>query len=237
MAQWTDRTNLLLGNQNLEKLQKSNVLVIGLGGVGAMAAEQLARAGVGHLTIVDADLIEATNINRQMPALHSTIGKDKTEIVAERLVDINPDIKLNVLNEFLGEERMREVLEAPFDYVIDAIDTLSPKVSLIYGSIQKNIPIVSSMGSGGKLNPQLVNIADISKTHHCQLARMVRKRLHRLGITKGVKAVFSPEKVSENAIVVEQSTNKASNVGTISYMPNIFGCYCASVVINDLIKD
>jgi len=235
MAKWIERTKLLLGNESLEKLKKANVLVVGLGGVGAMAAEQIVRAGIGFITIIDADSVEETNINRQMPALHSTIGKTKADILAERLLDINPELNINSLKEYLRTDRIIEVLETPFDYVVDAIDTLSPKVYLIYRSIEKNIPIVSSMGSGGKLNPALISVVDINKTYNCKLARMVRKRLHKLGVKKGVKVVFSPENVDKEAVTLEQGTNKASNVGTISYMPNMFGCYCASVVIRDLI--
>lgn len=235
MSQWIERTKLLLGNENLEKLKKAHVLVVGLGGVGAMAAEQIVRAGIGFITIIDADSVEETNINRQMPALHSTIGKTKADILAKRLLDINPELNLCSLKEYLRSERIVEVLETPFDYVVDAIDTLSPKVYLIYRSIEKNIPIVSSMGSGGKLNPSLISVVDINKTYNCKLARMVRKRLHKLGVKKGVKVVFSPEEVHKDAVTLEQGTNKASNVGTISYMPNLFGCYCASVVIRDLI--
>ena len=235
MAKWIERTKLLLGNESLEKLKKTHVLVVGLGGVGAMAAEQIVRAGIGFITIIDADSVEETNINRQMPALHSTIGKTKADILAERLLDINPELNINSLKEYLRTDRIIEVLETPFDYVVDAIDTLSPKVYLIYRSIEKNIPIVSSMGSGGKLNPALISVVDINKTYNCKLARMVRKRLHKLGVKKGVKVVFSPENVDKEAVTLEQGTNKASNVGTISYMPNMFGCYCASVVIRDLI--
>ena len=145
MAKWIERTKLLLGNESLEKLKKANVLVVGLGGVGAMAAEQIVRAGIGFITIIDADSVEETNINRQMPALHSTIGKTKADILAERLLDINPELNINSLKEYLRTDRIIEVLETPFDYVVDAIDTLSPKVYLIYRSIEKNIPIVSSM--------------------------------------------------------------------------------------------
>lgn len=233
---WKERTQLLLGAENMLKLSNAHVLVVGLGGVGAIAAEQIVRSGVGKITIVDADEIEETNINRQLPALHSTVGQSKAHLVEQRLQDINPHIELIVLTEYLQGERISEVLQEPFHYVIDAIDTLAPKVNLIYGSLQHNYPIVSSMGSGGKTDPTMVAISDISKTHHCQLARMVRKRLHKLGVTKGFEAVYSPEEVKKEAVIVENSTNKASNVGTISYMPNIFGCFCASVVIRDLLQ-
>lgn len=233
---WTDRTELLFGKNKLNTLQNSHVMVVGLGGVGASAAEQIVRAGVGKMTIVDADVVDVTNINRQLPATTSTVGKPKAEIVGSRLKDINPELELTILSEYLQDQRIIDVLDSGYDYVVDAIDTLAPKVQLIYQSLNKNIPIVSSMGSGGKTDPTMVAIADISKSHHCQLARMVRKRLHKLGVIKGVKAVYSPEEINKDAIRLEESANKKSNVGTISYMPNIFGCFCASVVIRELIK-
>ena len=232
---WQSRTELLLGEESLEKLAVANVLVVGLGGVGAYAAEMICRAGVGRMSIVDGDKINESNINRQILALRSTIGRYKTELMEERLMDINPDLQLRTINEFIRDERMIEILDEGYDYVIDAIDTLSPKIYLIYHSIQKKIPIVSSMGAGGKLDPSSIRITDISKTYNCKLARILRKRLHKLGIRKGFKAVFSPEEVSEESIeLTENEQNKASNVGTVSYMPAAFGCACASVVIRAL---
>ena len=236
MKDWLSRTELLLGRERLEKLAAANVLVVGLGGVGAYAAEMLCRAGVGKMTIVDGDNINSTNINRQLHALTSTIGSSKTEVMADRLRDINPDLKLNTINEFIRDERMIEILDKGYDYVVDAIDTLSPKIFLIYHSVQKKIPVVSSMGAGGKLDPTLIQIADISKSYNCKLARTLRKRLHKLGIRKGFKTVFSPEDVPEKSIILTEEQNKKSNVGTISYMPAMFGCACASVVIRDLIS-
>lgn len=236
MNKWNERTSLLLGNTNVEQLSLCNVLVAGLGGVGAMAAEQLARAGIGQMTLVDSDVVEASNINRQIPALQTTIGHKKVNIMANRLMDINPKIQINVLDEYLRDQRMVEVLETSYDYVVDAIDTLAPKVYLIYHTLQKGYPLVSAMGSGGKTNPAKIKVADISKTNYCQLARMVRKRLHKLDIHKGFNAVYSTEKVSKNAIIEETGTNKVSNVGTISYMPAIFGCYCAAEVLTHLVQ-
>ena len=237
MKNWLERTNLLLGDEGLEKLQKSHVLVVGLGGVGAYAAEQLCRAGIGEMTIVDGDVVEKTNCNRQLPALISNEGRPKSEIMAERFRDINPSIKLHVINEYLNDDRLIEIVEKTrYNYIIDAIDTLSPKVLLIHHSIKLSLPIVSSMGSGGKLNPSLVQISDISKSFNCKLAKMLRKRLHKLGIRKGVKVVFSPEDVEKNTVRIEEGQNKKSTVGTISYMPPIFGCFCSSVVIRDLLE-
>lgn len=237
MAEWLSRTELLLGQERLDKLQQAHVLVAGLGGVGAYAAEQLCRAGIGEMTIVDGDCVELTNKNRQLPATDSNMGKPKAEIMAARFRDINPDIKLHVINDYIKDDRMVELLdEAKYDYVVDAIDTLAPKIFLIYHSIRKGLPIVSSMGAGGKLDPAQVQIADISKSYNCSLARMLRKRLHKLDVYKGVKVVFSAEKTDPEAVVLVESENKKSNVGTISYMPPVFGCFCASVVIRDIIN-
>lgn len=236
MCDWLSRTELLLGKEKLEHLRKAHVLVAGLGGVGAYAAEQLCRAGIGELTIVDGDIVELTNKNRQLPALDSTLGQPKAELMAARLRDINPEVKLHVINDFIRDDRMIEILEAaPYDYVVDAIDTLAPKIFLIYHSVQKGLPIVSSMGSGGKLDPSQIQVTDISKSYNCNLARMLRKRLHKLGLYKGVKVVFSSEFTAPEAIVLTEGQNKKSNVGTISYMPPLFGCFIASVVIRDLI--
>ncbi len=233
---WDERTLLLLGESNAGKLRNAKVLVVGLGGVGAYAAEMLCRAGIGNMTIIDGDVIEESNRNRQLPALVSTWKKPKVQVVAQRLLDINPDLILTVLEEYLRDERTVEVLDnQQYDYVVDCIDTLSPKTFLIYHAVQKGFKVVSSMGSGGKMDPEQVSIADISKSHDCKLARMVRKRLHRLGIRDGVTVVYSPEEVPETAIRLEQGVNKNSTVGTISYMPPVFGCYMASVVIRGLL--
>lgn len=237
MAEWLSRTELLLGKERLEKLQHAHVLVAGLGGVGAYTAEQLCRAGIGEMTIVDGDCVELTNKNRQLPATDSNMGKPKAEIMAARFRDINPEIKLHIINDYIKDDRMVELLdEAKYDYVVDAIDTLAPKIFLIYHSVQKGLPIVSSMGAGGKLDPAQLQITDISKSYNCSLARMLRKRLHKLGVYKGVKVVFSAEKTDPGAVVLVESENKKSNVGTISYMPPVFGCFCASVVIRDIVE-
>ncbi|MEE4287229.1 MAG: tRNA threonylcarbamoyladenosine dehydratase [Mariniphaga sp.] len=235
MSDWLDRTNLLLGPEKLEKLKNASVLVVGLGGVGAYAAEMICRAGVGKITIADSDVVEISNRNRQLTALISTTGQPKTEIISNRLLDINPDLELHVVNEFIRDEKAVELLKSrPFDYVVDAIDTLAPKVFLIHHSLNLGIKLVSSMGAGGKMDPSKVEVADISKSFNCKLARMIRKRLTKLGIKKGFKVVFSPEEVDENAVRLEEGQNKKSAVGTISYMPAVFGCFAASVVIRDL---
>ena len=235
MINWLERTELLLGNEKLEKLKCAHVLVVGLGGVGAYAAEQLCRAGIGNLTIVDSDAVETTNRNRQLPALVSTTGKLKTEVLAERFFDINPDLNLTISNEFVADQKTLELLQsAPFDYVVDAIDTLSPKVFLIARALELNLKVVSSMGAGGKMNPELIHVADISNSHSCRLARTLRKRLLRLGVKNGVQVVYSSEIVPNTAVRLEDGKYKKSTVGTISYMPPIFGCFVSSVVIRGL---
>lgn len=235
---WTERTELLLGKDKLNILQNAHVLVVGLGGVGAYAAEMVARAGVGRMTIADADTVGESNINRQLLALHSTIGRHKSEVMAERLRDINPNIELHVVTDYIRDEKTYELLDtAHYDYIIDCIDTLSPKVNLIAGALERNIPLVSSMGAGAKTDPTQIEIKDIGKSHHCPLAHMLRKRLHKLGIRSGFYAVFSPEPVREGAMILAEETNKKSNVGTISYIPAVFGCACASVVIRDLLGE
>ena len=236
--EWLERTSLLLGDEKLKKLQNANVLVVGLGGVGAYAAEMIARSGVGRMTIADADTVSPTNINRQLIALHSTIDKEKSELMADRLRDINPEIELTVVNRFIKDDETDALLDSDkFDYVVDAIDTLSPKLALIKGCLDRNIPLVSSMGAGAKTDPTKMEICDIAKTHHCPLAHMLRKRLHKIGIRSGFRAVFSPEPVREGAMILCEEQNKKSNTGTISYIPALFGIGCASVVIRGLIDE
>lgn len=236
MTDWLTRTELILGVEGLSKLKSSNVLVVGLGGVGAYAAEMICRAGIGSMTIVDGDTIHATNRNRQLPALKSTEGLFKTDVVAQRLTDINPDIRLKVFREYIKDERITDILDIGFDYVVDAIDTLSPKIFLIYHSLERKFPIVSSMGSGGKFDPTKIRISDISDTKDCSLARILRKRLHRFGIRDGVTAVYSPEVIDKTKIIhTPEENGKASIAGTISYMPAAFGITCASVVIRELV--
>ncbi len=236
---WQSRTQLLVGNEGIDKLAKNHVLVVGLGGVGAYSAEMLCRSGIGEITIVDSDAVSKTNINRQLIALNSTIGVLKTELIAKRLLDINPQIRINIINDFLIEEKIINLLNSnKFDFIVDAIDTLSPKVSLIYESVKQKIPIVSSMGAGGKLDPTKIQIAEIENSYNCKFAFIIRKKLHRLNVRSGLKVVFSTEKVHKDAVVynTEIEQNKITTVGTISYIPAIFGCFAASVVINNLLK-
>ena len=234
---WLERSELLLGTQCINKLKQANVLIVGVGGVGAYAAEMLVRAGIGKMTIADSDTVSLSNINRQLIALHSTVGRVKTDVLAERLKDINPELQLSVIAEYIKDEKTDEILDSQhFDYIVDAIDTLSPKLALIKGALDRNISIVSSMGAGAKLDPTKMEICDISKTHHCPLAHMLRKRLHKMGIRRGFKAVFSAEPPIEGAMILCEERNKKSNVGTISYLPATFGIGCASVVIRDLVE-
>lgn len=233
---WMGRTRLLLGDQKLEKLIDAHVLVTGLGGVGGICAEMIARAGVKRMTIVDGDVVEETNRNRQVPALLSTDGMYKTEIMAQRLRDINPDIELTVVTDFLKNDKIPQLLDsAKFDYAVDCIDTLSSKVWYIKECMDRNIPLVSSMGAGDKVDPTQIQVTDLSKTYNCKLAFYVRKRLRKLHIHKGFKIVFSAEREEKGQmIVIEPGGPKRSVIGTMSYMPAVFGCTCASVVIRDL---
>ncbi|MBR4391028.1 MAG: tRNA threonylcarbamoyladenosine dehydratase [Bacteroidales bacterium] len=238
MEDWKERTRWLIGDQGIERLAKSHVLVVGLGGVGAYAAEQLARAGIGKLTLVDGDVVNLTNRNRQLLALCSTTGQPKAEVMAQRIRDINPDIELEVINQYMKDDAIIELVSKPYDFVVDAIDTVAPKVFLLYYAKQNNQRIVSCMGAGGKFHPEQIEIADIAQSNHCRLAFYIRKRLHRLGVFDGITAVFSPEPVNSASVVTEgvNEQNKVSNVGTISFMPAAFGIYCASVVINGLLE-
>ena len=234
---WLERTELLIKKEGLENLKNAHVLIVGMGGVGSFAAEFMARAGVGNMTIVDGDVVDITNKNRQLPALTSTVGMAKVAVMAERLMDINPELKLTVINEFISPDRAFEIVDNSFDYVVDCIDSITPKVNLILACKRKRIKVVSSMGAGGKINPALVKVSDIHNTRDCYLAKSVRKRLAKEGIQKGVKVVFSSEIPNEESLqLVENQDYKKSYYGTISYMPAIFGLYAASVAINFLIN-
>lgn len=237
-SEWLERAELLIQKEGREKLQKANVLIVGLGGVGSFSAEFIARAGIGNMTIVDGDVVDKTNINRQLPALHSTIGKAKVEVVAHRLKDINPHLHLTSINAFLHPESMTELLEGQsFDYILDCIDSISPKVSLLTEAKKRKIKVVSCMGAGGKMDPSKVIVRDLSKTRNCFLAKQVRKRLKKQNINKGIRCVFSTEiQNPESVAITDGSGYKRSFYGTISYMPAIFGLYAASEVINYLIN-
>jgi tRNA A37 threonylcarbamoyladenosine dehydratase len=237
MQSWLSRTELLIGAENLQKLACAHVLIAGVGGVGGYVAEQLCRAGIGEFTLIDGDTIHATNRNRQIIALSSNEGMPKAKLMADRMLDINPSVKIHVISEYLKEDRFAAILEGSFTYIVDAIDTLTPKVALLAEAVSRGFRVVSSMGSGGKIDPERVKIADIADSHHCKFAYIVRKYLHRKGIFKGITVVFSPEPVGKEAIrEISGEENKRSVVGTLSYMPPVFGCFCASVVIRDIIQ-
>ena len=233
---WLERSTLLLGDKKLEYLKSLTIAVVGLGGVGAYAAEMLARTGVGSMIILDADSVNPSNKNRQLLALESTIGQPKAQLMFDRLMDINPSLKITVIREFLTQDNVDEILsQRPIDYIVDAIDTLSPKIALIQFALRNSIKIVSSMGAGAKTDATKIRIKDISKSFNCPLAYMLRKRLRKVGINKGFNVVFSEELPNEDAIIAVEEQNKKSMVGTISYLPPVFGCICAQAVLEDLL--
>ena len=236
MEDWKQRTRLLLGEEKSERLRQAHVLVVGVGGVGAYAAEMLCRAGVGRLTLVDADTVQPTNINRQLPALHSTLGQPKVEVLAARFRDINPEVELTVLPVFLKDENIPQLLDAArYDFVVDAIDTLAPKCHLIAEALRRRIKIVSSMGAGAKSDITQIRFADIWDTYHCGLSKAVRKRLQKKGIRHKLPVVFSTEQADPKAVLLtDDEQNKKSTCGTVSYMPAVFGCYLAEYVIRRL---
>jgi tRNA A37 threonylcarbamoyladenosine dehydratase len=293
MEDWRERTELQVGKEGVQRLENACVAIIGLGGVGAFAAEMLCRAGVGSFILADSDVIDITNKNRQLPALDSTIGRIKTEVIAERMRDINKDVKVKIISTYIEEDNLSAKLKLrrkecatkgdkiargsvgasesaaesgktvcgnvgasenmaegdkaargsvgeeewnEVDFVVDAIDTLSPKIALIQYCLQNKIPMVSSMGAGAKYDATKVRIAEIEKSFNCPLAYMLRKRLHKIGIRKGFKVVFSEEIPVKEAIVPCEGRNKKSRTGTISYMPAVFGCVCAQAAIEHILS-
>lgn len=237
MANWQERAELLFKPERMEKLKKANVLVVGLGGVGSFAAEFLVRAGVGNLTIVDGDTVDLTNINRQLPALHSTIGQTKVKVVGDRLMDINPELNLLRIDEFVNPDRADEIVDAKYDYVLDCIDSITPKLHLIVAAKKKKIKVISNMGAGGKMEVAKVTITDVSQTKVCPLAKVIRKRLKKMGISNGVKAVYSTETPDENSLKMTDGANyKKSYFGTNSWIPALFGLYSAETVVRYLLN-
>ena len=236
MAVWQERAELLFKEEGIEALRRANVLIVGLGGVGSFAAEFIVRAGVGNVTIVDGDVVDITNINRQLPALHSTVGQSKADIVGDRLMDINPELNLVRIKEFLSPERAYEIVTNDFDYVLDCIDSITPKLNLIVAAKKKGVKVISNMGAGGKMLASKVVVKDISKTDVCPLAKVIRKRLRKMGVKSGVKAVFSLEKPDESSLKMTDGTNfKKSFFGTNSWMPGLFGLHSAETVIRYLL--
>ncbi len=236
---WKERTQILIGESGLEKLKKSTVMIIGLGGVGAYAAEMICRAGVGRMIIMDSDTVNITNKNRQLVALDSTIGKYKTDVLGARLLDINPELELQIIEKYLEEDNIEEIFKSvnyKIDFVVDAIDTLAPKLALIKYCVFNGYKHISSMGAGAKLDATKIRIADLSKSYNCPLAYVIRKKLRKDKIYKGFNVVFSEELPDRNAILpVDNERNKKSQVGTISYLPAVFGCICAQGALDYLL--
>lgn len=234
---WLSRTELLIGKEKLNKLINSHVLIVGMGGVGSFAAEFICRSGVGEMTIIDGDVVDPSNRNRQLPALATTHGQSKAILMGERLMQINPELKLHVIKEFVRPERVDAMLEGHLDYVVDAIDSITPKLTFIKAAYDKGLKIVSSMGAGAKLDPTKLQVVDISKTYNCPFAQQIRKQLKNSGIKKGIKVVFSPEEPNKDSLMLTDGSNfKKSAYGTISYLPATFGATLASVVIRDLME-
>jgi len=235
---WLGRTSLLIGEEKVNRLTKKHVMVVGMGGVGSFAAEFICRSGIGKMTIIDGDVVDPTNRNRQLPALATNHGVSKADIMAERLKAINPELELIVVKEFINPEMVEKILASQPDYIVDAIDSITPKLTFIRIAYEKKLPLVSSMGAGAKLDPTRLQVADISKTYNCPFAQQVRKMLKTHQIYKGIKTVFSPEEpIKESLMLTDGKNYKKSAYGTISYLPATFGAVTASVVIRDLIGD
>jgi len=235
---WLSRTEALIGREAIEKLTNAHVMVLGLGGVGSFAAEFIVRSGVGSLTIIDGDTVDPSNRNRQLPALATNHGEPKAQIMKERLLAINPELKLQVIQEFVLPESIPGLLEKKPDYCIEAIDSITPKLFFIRHALESGIPFVSSMGAGGKIDPTKLKVSDIGQTYNCKLALHIRKKLKKHGIRNGVKVVFSTELPNKSSLLYTDGSNyKKSAYGTMSYLPAAFGGTLASVAIQDLIGD
>ena len=235
---WLARTSLLIGESALRKLTKAHVMIVGMGGVGSFAAEFIARSGIGKMTIIDGDVVDPSNRNRQLPALATNHGQPKVLIMADRLKAINPELELTAVNDFIKPEMVALYLAQKPDYIIDAIDSITPKITFIKQAVDSGLPLVSSMGAGAKMDPTRLKVVDISKTHTCPFAQQIRKQLkNKHQIKKGIKVVFSPEApIKESLMLTDGSNFKKSSYGTISYLPAVFGATVASVVIRDLIN-
>lgn len=239
MGNWLERTELLVGEEAIEKLKNAHVLIVGLGGIGSFAGEFIARSGIGKMTIIDGDVFDPTNKNRQLTALDSTIGKNKAVVLGERIKDINPAIELNIVQEFVQPERVWEILETyQPDYVMDCIDSVTPKLEWIIACLRLKIKIISHLGAGGKLDPSAVKVSRLTGTYNCKLASHLKKRLKKHGVDyRKVRAVFSSELQIKSSLKMTDGTNyKKSFYGTASYIPGLFGLMGAAEVIRYLSK-
>ncbi|MBQ5682764.1 MAG: tRNA threonylcarbamoyladenosine dehydratase [Peptococcaceae bacterium] len=238
MAEIYDRTRMLVGDAGMEKLQNAHVFIAGIGGVGSFTAEALARAGVGTLTLLDNDTVDITNLNRQIHATQKTVGRPKVEVMAERIREINPDIQVHTINAFLLDDNTESVLgDGGYDYIVDAVDTVTAKLSLILYARERNIPVISSMGTANKLDATKFEVVDISKTHTCPLARVMRKELRDRGIISGVEVLYStalPVKI-QTAADAEDGERKKPVPASISYVPSVAGLLLAGHVIQQLL--
>ena len=231
------RTELLIGKQGVDQLAASTVAVFGVGGVGSYVVEALARSGIGKLVLIDHDTVSLTNINRQLPALESTIGLTKVEVMRQRILDINPDCQVEAIQQFYDKDQSEALIRSEYTYIVDAIDSITAKVDLIVTAMDKNIPIVSSMGAGNKLDPTQFKVTDISKTHCCPMAKAVRKILRDRGVTKGLKVVFSTESpLTPLEPYTEEAGLRRQVPGSMAFVPSVAGLFLASAVVNDILK-
>lgn len=239
------RTEMIIGQENLQKLKNSSIIIFGVGGVGSFCVEAVARAGVHNIHIVDDDTVSSSNINRQLIALHSTIGKNKIDVMKARILDINPDANVTTSQLFYTKDTMHLIDLSEYNYIIDAIDTISAKILLIQEAKRLDIPIISSMGTGNKLDPTKLQISDITKTYMCPLAKVMRYELKQRGITK-LKVLFSTEKPTKPTSIIDENakststqrdtTRRRETPGSISFVPSAGGLFIASVVINELLE-
>lgn len=234
LSNFKQRTEIIIGKKGIDKLNNAKVIVFGVGGVGGFAVEGLVRAGIGNITVVDFDIVDETNINRQIIALHSTIGMDKVELIKNRALDINPNLKITAYKMLYNETTSDFLLNEDYDFVVDAIDMVKSKLHLIKACNQRGLKIISSMGMGNKLNPALIEIDDINKTEMCPLAKIVRREVRKMGIKK-LKVVYSKEKPSTVAAMETDKSIKKVN-GSISFVPSSAGLLIASYIVNELIK-
>ena len=238
MAELYDRTRMLIGDDGMKTLQDAHVFIAGIGGVGSFTAEALARAGVGTLTLLDNDTVDITNLNRQIHATQKTVGRPKVQVMAERIHDINPEIQVNIIDAFLLDDNIESLLgEEEYDYIVDAVDTVTAKLALVLYARERNIPVISSMGTANKLDATKFEVVDISKTHTCPLARVMRKELRDRGIISGVEVLYStalPVKI-QTAADAEDGERKKPVPASISYVPSVAGLLLAGHVIQQLL--